>query len=206
MRFGYVLWGRTDLHKILLLIGPTRVGKGVIARILAALVGRGNDAGPTLAGLATNFGLAPLVGKPLALVSDARLGGRNVHQVVERLLSISGEDLLTIDRKYREPWTGKLTARFLIISNELPNFGDASGAIARRFLVLTLTRSWLGREDPDLTTALLCELPGILRWSLDGLDVLTPQGRSTQPQSSADAMTALQDIGPIATQDPTRYI
>jgi putative DNA primase/helicase len=52
----------------------------------------------------------------------------------------------------------------------------------------------------------LCELPGILRWSLDGLDVLTPQGRSTQPQSSADAMTALQDIGPIATQDPTRYI
>ena len=32
-------------------------------------------AGPTLARLATNFGLAPLLGKPLAVVSDARLGG-----------------------------------------------------------------------------------------------------------------------------------
>jgi putative DNA primase/helicase len=192
--FGYVLSGRTDLHKIMLMVGPTRAGKGVIARVLAALVGRGNVAGPTLAGLATNFGLAPLIGKPLALVSDARLGGNNVHQVVERLLSISGEDLLTIDRKYREPWTGKLTTRFLVISNELPNFGDASGAIARRFLVLTLGQSWLGRENPDLTAELLGELTGILRWSLDGLDTLTRRGRFSEPQSSADAVTALQDI------------
>lgn len=71
--FGYVLSGRTDLHKILLLIGPTRSGKGTIARVLAALIGAGNVAGPTLASLGTNFGLAPLLGKPLALVSDARL-------------------------------------------------------------------------------------------------------------------------------------
>ena len=92
--------------------------------LLAALVGKGNAAGPTLASLGTNFGLAPLLGKPLALVSDARLGGSDVHQIVERLLSISGEDMLTIDRKYREPWTGKLPSRFLILSNELPRFGD----------------------------------------------------------------------------------
>ena len=30
--FGYVISGRTDLHKILLMVGPTRGGKGVIAR------------------------------------------------------------------------------------------------------------------------------------------------------------------------------
>ena len=51
-------------------------------------------------------------------------------------------------------------------------FGDASGAIAGRFLVLTLRNSWLGREDPALTDALLTELPGILGWVLDGLDRL----------------------------------
>ena len=42
-----------DLQKILLLVGPTRAGKGVIARVLGALVGRGNVAGPTLASLGT---------------------------------------------------------------------------------------------------------------------------------------------------------
>ena len=100
--FGYVLSGRTDVEKILLMIGPARSGKGTIARILAAMVGRGHVAGPTLASLQTNFGLSPLLGKPLAIVSDARLGSNtNVPAVVERLLAISGEDMLTIDRKYR---------------------------------------------------------------------------------------------------------
>ena len=58
-----------------------------------------------------------MIGKPLAIVSDARLGGANTHQVVERLLSISGEDMLAIDRKYREPWTGTLSTRFVVVSN-----------------------------------------------------------------------------------------
>ena len=35
--FGYVVSGRLDLHKILMMVGPTRGGKGVIARVLAAL-------------------------------------------------------------------------------------------------------------------------------------------------------------------------
>lgn len=192
--FGYVLSGRTDLHKILLLIGPPRSGKGTLARILTALVGKGNMAGPTLASLATNFGLSPLLGKPLAVVSDARLGGGHVHQVVERLLSISGEDSLTIDRKFREPWTGQLPTRFVVLSNELPRFGDSSGAIANRFIVLTQVNSWLGKEDTRLTAKLCEELPGILSWALDGLDRLTKQGAFTEPDSSRDAVRALQDI------------
>jgi putative DNA primase/helicase len=147
--FGYVLSGRTDMHKILLVVGPTRSGKGTITRVLGALVGKGNVAGPTLASLGQNFGLSPLLGKPLAVVSDARLGGANVHQVVERLLSVSGEDTLTVDRKYREPWTGKLPTRFLLVSNELPRFGDASGAIAHRFVVLMMAESFLGERTPD---------------------------------------------------------
>jgi putative DNA primase/helicase len=191
--FGYVISGRTDLHKVLLLIGPTRSGKGTIARVLKALVGDGNAAGPTLASLGTNFGLSPLIGKPLAIVADARLAG-GAHQIVERLLSISGEDMLTIDRKYREPWSGTLPTRFTIISNELPRFGDASGAIANRMIVLTMRWSWLGREDPQLTRVLLNELPGILGWALDGLDRLNLNGRFTEPASSTDAALSLADL------------
>jgi putative DNA primase/helicase len=192
--FGYVLSGRTDLHKIMLLIGPTRSGKGTIARILTALIGKGNAAGPTLASLGTNFGLSPLLGKPLAVVSDARLGSGSEHQVVERLLSISGEDMITIDRKYREPWTGRLPSRFLILSNELPRFGDASGAIAGRFIVLVMTQTWLGKENTTLTRELLAELPGILSWALDGLDRIAATGTMTSPQSSTDAIVALHDL------------
>jgi putative DNA primase/helicase len=140
-----------------------------------------------------------LVGKSVAIVADARLNTANANVVVERLLSISGEDSLTIDRKYKDHWFGKLDTRFVIFSNELPGFGDASGAIATRFLVLTLGRSWLGKENHDLTTELLGELPGILNWSLDGLARLRAQDRFTEPPSSRDAIVALADtVSPIS--------
>jgi putative DNA primase/helicase len=189
-----VVSGRTDLHKILLIVGPTRSGKGTIARILTAMIGKANMAGPTLASLGTNFGLSPLLGKPLAVISDARLGGRDTHQVVERLLTVSGEDSIDVDRKYRDPWTGRLPTRFLILSNELPHFGDASGTIANRFIVLTMATSWLGKENTGLTDELMTELPGILNWALEGLERLEKQGRFTEPTSSAEAVTTLQDI------------
>jgi hypothetical protein len=52
---GYVISGRTDLHKIMLMVGPTRDGKGVIARVLRQLVGKENVAGPTLHSLSGDF-------------------------------------------------------------------------------------------------------------------------------------------------------
>ncbi|MBT2415734.1 NTP-binding protein [Streptomyces sp. ISL-12] len=191
--FGYVLSGRTDQQKILLMVGPSRSGKGTIARVLKMLVGKENLAGPTLAGLGTNFGLSTLVGKPLAVISDARLSGNDNSQVVERLLTISGEDTIDIDRKYRQPWTGKLPTRLMILSNELPHFGDSSGVIARRFILLNMTVSWLGKEDPALTDKLIAEMPGIINWALDGLARLQATGRITEPVSSREAVTTMQD-------------
>jgi len=69
-----------------------------------------------------------VVGKRVAIISDARLGGRaDQHAIAERLLSITGEDTITVDRKFREAWTRRLQTRFLILSNELPRLPDASG-------------------------------------------------------------------------------
>jgi putative DNA primase/helicase len=191
---GYLLSGRTDMQKMLALIGPMRAGKGTIARVLTRLVGNGNVAGPTLSGLGTNFGLSPLLGKPVAIISDARLGSGPSHTVVERLLSVTGEDMLTIDRKYREPWTGRLPTRFVMLSNELPRFTDSSGAIATRMLILQLTKSFLNREDRTIESRLLPDMPGILNWALDGLDRLIANGRFTVPGASEAATTMMMDL------------
>jgi putative DNA primase/helicase len=194
--FGYVISGRTDLHKILLMVGPTRGGKGVIARILTAMIGRKNTSGPTLNSLSGEFGLQPLIGKPLAVISDARFAGRDASIVVERLLSISGEDTLTVNRKHREQWTGKLPTRLHVLSNELPKLGDASTAIVGRIVLLLLTRSWLGKEDHQLETRLEAELTGILNWALDGLQRLTVvnKNRFTLLPSADEAVIAMRDL------------
>jgi putative DNA primase/helicase len=193
--FGYALWGETSLQKIMLLVGPPRAGKGVIARVLTSLLGRHNVGAPTLAGLTTNFGLQDLIDKTLAIVSDARLGPRaNVQALAERLLSISGEDSITVDRKYKDPWTGALGVRFMLLTNELPRFTDASGALAKRFVVLTLSKSFYGREDPNLLAQLLPELPSIMNWALDGLDRLRARQRFIEPTSAREAIRELEDL------------
>jgi putative DNA primase/helicase len=192
--FGYVLSGRTDLHKIFLLVGPPRAGKGVIARTLTQLVGADNVCGPTLSSLGQNFGLWPMLDKTLAVISDARLDGRSTSVVVERLLSISGEDSITVDRKHKSAWTGRLGVRLLVCTNELPHFNDASGAIGSRFVPLVMSLSWYGHEDLALEARIAAELPGILNWALEGLDRLRTNGRFTKSLASLEAMRQLQDM------------
>jgi putative DNA primase/helicase len=193
--FGYIVSGRLDLHKILLMVGPTRGGKGLIARVLSAMIGKRNVCGPTLNSLGGDFGLAPLIGKSLAVISDARFVGKN-SVVVERLLSISGEDTLTVNIKYREQWNGKLPCRLHVISNELPRLGDASAAVVGRIVLLPLSRSWLGKENHGLESELCAELPGILNWALAGLERLTftNSNRFTRLPSAEEAIVAMRDL------------
>jgi putative DNA primase/helicase len=191
--FGYVISPDTSQQKILLMIGPKRSGKGTIGRILSRLLGRDSVTGPTMSSLAEMFGLEPLITKPLAIVSDARVGARtDKSAITERLLSISGEDTMTVHRKFKIAWHGRLTTRFMILTNELPSLTDGSGALAGRFIVSVLTKSFFGKEDPALTEKLATELPGILNWSIKGYRNLRHRGHFVQPQSSQDAIEEIE--------------
>jgi putative DNA primase/helicase len=193
--FGYCLTPDTRQQKILGVIGPKRAGKDTIARVLTALVGGENVAGPTLASLSGDFGLASLIGKPLAIVSDARISKKSdAATIVERLLTISGEGRVTIDRKFIEAWTGKLSTRFVLISNELPQLSDSSGALAGRMILLRLTKSFYGKEDLKLFDRLIPELPGILIWAMEGWHRLRERGRFVQPKSGADLLESLEEL------------
>ena len=192
--FGYVLSGRTDLQKMLLLQGPTRGGRGTIGRVLTGLLGKDNVAGLRLDDLGETFGMAHLIGKPLAIVGDERFSGKKMSEVVAALLMITGEDVIPVNRKRRERWNGKLPTRLMVFSNELQKLSDASAAIVDRFLVLRMTESWLGREDLGLLDRLLGELPGILNWALEGLRWLMANGKFTTDPAAAEIvaqMTAL---------------
>ena len=102
--FGYCLVPDTRQQKILMLVGPGRSGKGTIARLLRKLIGQKNAVGPTMASFGKRFGLSQLLNKSVATISDARLGHRTDSSVVvERLLSISGENRSPSTEKARTP-------------------------------------------------------------------------------------------------------
>jgi putative DNA primase/helicase len=193
--FGLLLTPNTRYQKIFLVVGPKRSGKGTIARVLTALLGKENCAAPTLSGLTTNFGMSSLIDKRVAIIADARLGSRtDARTVAERLLSISGEDAQNIDRKYQTIWIGQLRVRFVVLTNELPRIADASGALTSRFIVLTLTRSFYDQEDLALTDKLQAELPCILNWALRGLVRLRERGHFKMPKASLVAIRQLEDL------------
>jgi putative DNA primase/helicase len=165
---------------VLFVVGPKRSGKGTILRTATNLVGCANVASTTFATLGESFGLENLLGKRMAIIPDGRLSGRtDTAAVVERLLSISGEDAQSVNRKNRRRITTKLRVRFVIASNEVPRLPDASGALASRFHILHTPNSWLGKEDRTLERKLNAELCGILKWAAEGWVRLQQQGAFT---------------------------
>ena len=191
---GLLLVPDNRFEKMLLVVGPRRSGKGTITKVIRALIGEANVAGPTLAGLATNFGLWSLIGKQVAVIGDARLSAKTDTAIVtERLLSISGDDPITIDRKGIKPITTTVPARFVMMTNEIPRFTDASNALAGRFIILRMLNSFYGQEDHGLAERLMQELPSILIWAIAGWQRLVENGRFTIPSASQDIATQLED-------------
>jgi putative DNA primase/helicase len=195
---GYILTSDTSRQKFLMLIGESRGGKGLIARVLTHLVGPGNCASPTLTSLTERFGCEPLLNKTLAVIADARVSNRTDTAItVEKLLSIVGEDAHNVDRKNKTAIYTRLPTRFMVASNEIPRLPDASGALANRMLMLRFTVSFLGKEDETLADRIIgAEMPGIANWALAGLRRLRRNRKFTQP---GNAMELLQDARDIAS-------
>lgn len=192
--FGYVLSGRTEQQKMAALIGKKRSGKGTIARVLSALVGKDHVSGLNLGTLGGTFGLEPFIGAALAVASDVRWHSRSIGDAVQILLEVSGEDHVTVNRKNKSAWKGRLGVRFMLMSNDTPTFSDRSGALVDRMIYVSFRESFFGREDTALTEKLMGELPGILNWALDGLDRLDARGAFTQPDSGRDELDATRRL------------
>ena len=193
--FGLALTADTSFQKMFMFMGARRAGKGTIIRVLAALMGEENVAGPTIDSLSTPFGLETLINKQLAVISDARIGPKtDTTSAVERMLAISGEDRLSIPRKHKKAWDGKLPTRMIILSNLMPELADPSGVLSSRFIIINFVVSFIGKEDRTLTSKLMMELPSILKWALDGLDRLYRRGHFKQPETGKSAAEDLAEL------------
>lgn len=179
--FGYLLSGSKAQQKMLLLHGPRRSGKGTILKIARALLGDGAT-GLQLASLTGEFGLSPLLGKTLAVVGDARFTAKVDKVVVERLLSIIGDDEVLVNIKNKPMVSTRLDARLMMATNERPVFTESSDALAVKFLILHTAVSFLGREDFGLEARLREEIPGIVEWALAGYHDLREVGWFSQTE------------------------
>lgn len=181
--FGYNLISDNRHHKMALLIGPPRSGKGTTLAVLSAMLGKHNISNSSLAALGGRFGLEPLVGRLAALIDEGHLGKfSDTSLILERLKAISGGSEQTVDRKGVAALSSvSLKVRFTIAVNELPRLSDSSAAMRSRLLVIPFFNTYEGREDVGLVERLLAEVPGITNWALSGLKTLKANGRFNNP-------------------------
>jgi putative DNA primase/helicase len=110
--------------------------------------------------------------------------GGITHKDAELFLNITGEDTVTIPRKYIGAWHGQLRLKLTVISNEVPNLNDSSGVLPSRFVKIRFSVSFFGREDVNLRAKLEAELPGIAARCLKAYRRLCERGRFVQPKSA----------------------
>lgn len=195
---GYCLTNDTQYQSILCLNGASRSGKGTLIRALVELVGRENVCSPTIEQLSNDFGLSAFVGKRIATFSDAVFTQKQSALVTSRLLSISGNDALDINRKHKPILTGhRLDTKIVIAGNEVPKLRDPAGALANRLLFIDFPVSFAGQEDRNLDADIQKELPGLFNWALDGYARLREQGGFTKTESKA-RQAFRQETDPIA--------
>lgn len=192
---GVLVCSRTTRYqRALCVIGPPRSGKGVITRVVTALVGREAVAAPTFDELGGRFGLSGLVQKSLVTITDARIvPGDQGRGALQKFLALTGEDHVQVEMKYGPPQTMRLPVRLLIVSNDIPVFRDASSAATSRLVVIRSGPSHVGTESLSLEDELLQELPGIFNWCAAGLSDLEARGRFVQPADGQALLDELRD-------------
>ena len=190
---GYNLISGNPFQKIGLLIGASRSGKGVIGKVLANITG---GVGVSLSGLCTEFGLSILYGEKTAIIGDAhQVSQNNYERAKEILLTISGQDKVDINRKFKNIVSTTLETKLTLLANAMPTFTDGSDALINRYLVIPFEKSFSGQEDTMLSQKLDAELPAIINWCVDGYyRIKSSNGKFTIGKKSKEALEEIQEV------------
>jgi|GEM_PF-5548049 len=168
---GYSATGSVSEHKLFFLIGAGRNGKGVFLETLYAALG--DYAAPVNPALLLASGSGERHPTEIATLHKLRLAGFSEIDEGRRwnealLKRLTGGDTLSARRMREDEWTFKPTHKAWVQSNTAPEVRGGDDGIWSRFLRIPFAVSFLGREDKQLRSRLLGELPGILAWIVRG--------------------------------------
>ena len=150
---GYTLFQRRPSPPtVIMLYGPTETGKSALLNVVTSIIGRDNVSNMSLDRLMSRFGPANLEGK-LANISDetpAKIDAEN-YDILKQL---SGGDLITVERKFKEPYQFQNEAKLWFSANELPEMGSPNSALTRRLIIIPCRarQRWADQIYDTLTT------------------------------------------------------
>jgi P4 family phage/plasmid primase-like protien len=167
---GYALTGSTREHRMFLLHGSGRNGKGTLLNTLQAIMGDYARGIPTAALLETR---SPQHSSPIAQLRGARFvrgAELPVGQVWDESLvkQLTGGDTITARLMRQDGFDFVPKFTLIVDGNTKPRIRTTDVAMRSRMTLIPFTASFAGREDRGLPERLAAEAGAILRWAIDG--------------------------------------
>ena len=169
---GYTLTGATGEQCLFFTYGTGANGKSVFLEILLLLLAEyGTNARADTFMLKTNGGgipndIARLVGMRFVGISETESGQRMAESLVK---DMTGGDTVTARFLHKEFFSFQPEFKLWIRGNHKPNIRGTDDGIWRRINLIPFDVQIPEAErDPRLPEKLRAEVPGILRWAVDG--------------------------------------
>jgi putative DNA primase/helicase len=144
---GYCFYRRNELRKSFFLLGEKRNGKSTFLDMVGNLLGENNTANLDLCEIGDRFRTAELTGK-LANIGDD-INDEWVSNTAIFKKVVSG-DIVTVERKGKDPFKLRSFAKFFFSANSLPRLGRGkdSGAVLDRLVIIPFDAKFT-KDDPD---------------------------------------------------------
>lgn len=144
---GYCFYRRNELRKSFFLLGEKRNGKSTFLDMVGNLLGEDNTANLDLCEIGDRFRTAELTGK-LANIGDD-INDEWVSNTATFKKVVSG-DVITVERKGKDPFKLRSFAKFFFSANSLPRLGRGkdSRAVLDRLVIIPFDAKFT-KNDPD---------------------------------------------------------
>ena len=192
--FGYCLTTDTKLQKFFIFYGNGSNGKSVLANIMRKVIGNDNCSSSTLEQLSKQFGGQVIQNKRVNISGESD-SSRNVLNT-QQLKLITGEDMVQIESKFKNPIVIRPYVKLIVLSNHYPKTEDTSDGFLRRCLFIPFNMRFVEKgtklkdneayKDKELQSKLDGELDGIFMWALQGYQRLKDQNYSLTQCAASD--------------------
>lgn len=171
--FGYSLYPSNIAQKMFVFLGQGNNGKSLILHVLEELIDKEHVANISPQELESNrFASSYLFGKLVNIYPDLP---NFALQSSGKLKALVSGDSLTVEEKFKKPFSFRNHAKFYFSANILPKVSDNTLAFYRRLIIINFPKTF-DESSADTTLAEKLtrpeELSGILNWALEGLQRL----------------------------------
>jgi putative DNA primase/helicase len=168
---GYSLTGDVSEQVLFFLHGSGSNGKSTFTRVVQDMLGEhATQAPPDLLIAKKNPNhpteLTSLFGARFAVCQEVEAGAFFAEVTLKQL---TGGDLIAARRMREDYWRFRPTHKLWIAGNHKPNVRGTDHAMWRRIRLVPFAVTIADKaKDPHLPEKLAAELPGILRWAVEG--------------------------------------